>query len=374
MIIQCPECGHNVSDKAPMCPGCGVEIAGHIWKCPHCGTYHLDSEQSCTCQADLPSHTRHANEQEQPVTAQAPADIGPAVVVQPIDETTEAVAAPLVKNQPETPRTAPRASSATNGKTGQEAQGSGRSTLIVSFLIAALICATMLYFYKDATEKNEAAKEQMANQQASPEETIPDETEQQALEEEKTDANKRQDEKLTTDQVADSTDWIRAKTLGTKESYKRYLTLHPEGKYSAQAEAAVKKLTEAPLSQAESQKAFNSVRNFFIAINKNDREALSAAVAPVLTSFEGKTAAQKSEVIQYMVDLYQADVKNLNWHLGNVTNIKKLPISDDRYEYEVIIPAKRVTERESATSTIEYIVRATVNPDGKVSSMKMTRK
>ena len=29
MLIQCPECGHQVSDKAPTCPNCGIEIAGH---------------------------------------------------------------------------------------------------------------------------------------------------------------------------------------------------------------------------------------------------------------------------------------------------------------------------------------------------------
>lgn len=27
-IIKCPECGRQISDKAPTCPSCGVEIAG----------------------------------------------------------------------------------------------------------------------------------------------------------------------------------------------------------------------------------------------------------------------------------------------------------------------------------------------------------
>ena len=38
-IIKCPECGRQISDKAPTCPSCGVEIAGKITKCPHCGEY-----------------------------------------------------------------------------------------------------------------------------------------------------------------------------------------------------------------------------------------------------------------------------------------------------------------------------------------------
>ena len=33
-LINCPECGHQVSDKAPTCPSCGVEIAGKITSQP----------------------------------------------------------------------------------------------------------------------------------------------------------------------------------------------------------------------------------------------------------------------------------------------------------------------------------------------------
>ena len=29
-IIKCPECGHEISDKAPFCPSCGVPIAGKV--------------------------------------------------------------------------------------------------------------------------------------------------------------------------------------------------------------------------------------------------------------------------------------------------------------------------------------------------------
>ena len=36
-IIKCPECGHQVSDKAATCPSCGVGIAGNITTCPECG-------------------------------------------------------------------------------------------------------------------------------------------------------------------------------------------------------------------------------------------------------------------------------------------------------------------------------------------------
>lgn len=47
MIIKCPECGHQISDKAPLCPHCGVEIAGHLVKCSNCGETYLNVETSC---------------------------------------------------------------------------------------------------------------------------------------------------------------------------------------------------------------------------------------------------------------------------------------------------------------------------------------
>ena len=47
MIIKCPECGHQISDKAPVCPSCGVEIAGKIVRCPHCGEIHFISDGIC---------------------------------------------------------------------------------------------------------------------------------------------------------------------------------------------------------------------------------------------------------------------------------------------------------------------------------------
>ena len=46
-IIKCPECGHQISDKAPVCPNCGIEIAGKIITCPNCGETYFNSEGSC---------------------------------------------------------------------------------------------------------------------------------------------------------------------------------------------------------------------------------------------------------------------------------------------------------------------------------------
>ena len=58
-IIKCPECGHQISDKAPVCPSCGVEIAGKVIKCPHCGEVYFNNSEMCpNCHELNPSLAR----------------------------------------------------------------------------------------------------------------------------------------------------------------------------------------------------------------------------------------------------------------------------------------------------------------------------
>ena len=46
-MIQCPECGHEVSSKASVCPECGVRIAGNVKRCPICNTCVLMAASEC---------------------------------------------------------------------------------------------------------------------------------------------------------------------------------------------------------------------------------------------------------------------------------------------------------------------------------------
>ena len=49
-LITCPECGQQVSSKAPTCPHCGVRIEANIKRCPVCNSFVLmDAEQCPHC-------------------------------------------------------------------------------------------------------------------------------------------------------------------------------------------------------------------------------------------------------------------------------------------------------------------------------------
>ena len=77
-IIKCPECGHQISDRAPVCPSCGVEIAGKITRCPQCGEIYFNDSDVCpNCNhANLSAHETRGT-----TNTPAPNTVPPAIPV-----------------------------------------------------------------------------------------------------------------------------------------------------------------------------------------------------------------------------------------------------------------------------------------------------
>lgn len=115
-IIKCPECGHQISDKAPVCPSCGVEIAGKVIKCPNCGEVYFKVQEMCpnchrpTYQAQVPPVT-----DPKPVTPPVP----------PVPPTTPAAPASPVSPTPSATPTAPATPRPTAQGSKQDAEGKG---------------------------------------------------------------------------------------------------------------------------------------------------------------------------------------------------------------------------------------------------------
>ena len=127
MIIKCPECGHQVSDRAKTCPSCGIEIAGMITRCPDCGEYLFKDQQECpNCHCSI--------------NASAP------VVTEPVP------AAPVHYDiAPEIPEI--------SGPESPEKEKKGHkvlwSSIIVGFVIALIIVFLGIYFYQKTQAENE---------------------------------------------------------------------------------------------------------------------------------------------------------------------------------------------------------------------------
>ena len=122
-IIKCPECGHQISDKAPTCPSCGVEIAGHITHCQQCGAVYLSEQDSCPI-------CHHANT-SRPAQRMAPTTPPPIPTNLPPQQNGNAT--------PEQPK-----------------KKHSRGALIFSFLMAMVICGVCFYFYHNAKDTKES--------------------------------------------------------------------------------------------------------------------------------------------------------------------------------------------------------------------------
>ncbi|MBQ7421219.1 MAG: zinc ribbon domain-containing protein [Prevotella sp.] len=326
MLIKCPECGRQVSDKAPVCPHCGIEIA------PPDGIPIVEGEPLEKASADIEGH------KEIIVTAT------------PIEES-----AGTTKQSKLSKENKPR---------------KGCSTLVISFFIASLLLGTLLYFYKDAIGKQKKESEpalvlqtDTLNTDSQAEETneiatIPHQdtipVEFPIIEEHKTIINEEPKEK--------------------KEVEEKKVTA--EEKSSTNSKEVIKESVQKEIStinDGEKQKAFMSVRRFFQAINSRNANAVRANTSSHMTSFGALSNATSEDVINYMNSLYAKDVTNLNFHLGTVTSIKKREVGDGKFEYDLALPARRVTERGQEKSETKYKIKATIATDGKVKAMTINQ-
>ena len=118
-LIKCPECGHEVSTKAPRCPHCGVPIAGNLKRCPNCDTIMLKDVECCP-NCDTPFLV--TSEAPEPTPAPAPAEPTPTLTPPAPAAPTEEVTAPKTEsaepasNQPTAPTPSPAAAPAKKKK------------------------------------------------------------------------------------------------------------------------------------------------------------------------------------------------------------------------------------------------------------------
>ena len=126
MIIKCPECGHQVSDRAKTCPSCGIDIAGKITRCPDCGEYIFKDDHECpNCHCSI-----NASASVQ--------DVEPEVNSQIYGLVPEIPEIP----QPEEPKK----------KRGHKILW---SSIVVGFVIALIIVFLGIYFYQKSQQENE---------------------------------------------------------------------------------------------------------------------------------------------------------------------------------------------------------------------------
>ena len=397
-IIKCPECGRQISDKAPTCPNCGVEIAGKIIKCPHCGEIYFSSQEMCPNCHEIAS-------------AGPAAPVTPAASVNPPTPPTPPT--PPVPPVRQTPMAAGNGGNGRNGNNPEnEAQQkakkmSARSILIISLVFSVLVCGILYYFYDNANRNKEKEAYEYAMQSSDPMvlqsylDTYKDAEEAhrdsimahlemlKSIDQDWTNALVSGSKQALEDYLQkypnsphkqeawnkiDSIDWNVAKAADNVQAYQAYLDAHADGAHIEEAENAMKKAKSRDLQPEEKQMVSGLFRQFFQSINSHNADGLSATCEDILSSLLGKTSATKADVVTFMDKLYKENVANMNWHINNDYQIKKREVGEEDYEYQVQFSAvQNLDLTDGSKKQNNFKINAVVSPAGKVSSFNMTQ-
>ncbi len=380
-IIKCPECGHQVSEKAPTCPSCGVEIAGNLVCCPNCNRIYLRSEDFCP-------HCYHPNIHRKNEKQAEPAPTPPITALAEIY--------PREDNQ---------------NKNGQEPVTPKKKkhggALLLAFIITMIVCGASFYLYNKAQMDKENEEYEFAIKSDNPLilqeflDTFKNATQEhkdsisahlQMIRQAETDWNNavvthtkaaimnyldrypNTSHRVESKNIIDSLDWQQCCDLNTVEGYERYMTEHPDGNFYDEAEQAMKKIKAKDVTPEEQEMVANILHRFFVSINTRDEASIQETVANVFTLLD-KTNATKEDAVAFMRKLYKEDISSMTWQLPGTYDIKKREIGDGKYEYNVVFSANQKVEHtdKSKVAVNNYRITSTINPEGKIGLLKLVR-
>lgn len=414
MIIKCPECGHQVSDKAPICPSCGVEIAGHLIKCSYCGEIYLKEDAVCPNCHHSASTDNSVNEDDvktEPVKddSQNNGDYSEA-------ETSSVelvVSAESIEEEPRldgTPTqdtlTIESPSSDAEVSTDDvivkpESKNNNHTPLFVSLLIALVICAVLLFFYKRGNDNHEAEEYKIAlksNNRQVMEQYLEDYPNAPLIH-----INSIRDLLKQTQQNND--EWGRVIQQNTIASYKAYLETHPNTPYKneilkrveelywnevvnqnteaaylgyrekypkgihvKEADEKLKIMLDNTSTPSEEKVAVSAVRQFLQGLNSKSTSKIEGVTASSF-NFLGAGGATIADVSKYMREkLYQADVKEIIWQLGTVLNATTDKSDDGTTVQKITIPARLEIVREGGKGSNKYTIKAQIE-NGKITAI-----
>lgn len=378
-IIKCPECGHQVSEKAPTCPSCGVRIAGQIVRCTDCGEIYFNDQPMC------PSCHRPTSLASQPATVAAQPGVAPANTAK-----VQQTAAPSTDEEP---KEAPKKKSL--------------APLIVSFIFALIVCGVCYYFYNKANVEKETEEYESAMKSNDPmvlqsyldryKDADPAHRDSiqahlmmiQQYDEDWTNAvvsgtrsaleeyiKKNPDSPHKADALnkIDSLDYIAADKDKSVDALRKYIAEHPDGRFVDVVTEAINKLLATQIQPEEAQMVKGLFKRFFQSVNSRNEDGLLATVAEPMLSLLGKPNALKSDVVTFLNKLYKENVANLNWHIIDDYKIDKMPMSNDTFEYNVEFTAELTKDLKDGTQDKKrYRISGSIDTEGKISNFKMTQ-
>lgn len=398
-IIKCPECGHQISDKAPTCPSCGVEIKGKIIKCPVCGEVYLYDQEMCP-------NCHHANFAPIPVESSS-SYVREEPNPRPIEDEDMESEIPF---EDDNDANSPSEERSKQPKRKKETSKKRKnySALIVAFVLALIILAVSGYFYNKTKTEQEANS--YGNAMSSKEPIVlqsyldqnPDAPKAhrdsvlarikflQEIDKDWTDVvasgsktvlldylekNPKSSHRDLAFKMIDSIDWEIATKENTVEAYDTYAKEHPQGQHYDAAVDASKMLQSNTLLPGEKDMVNNIIRRFFQSINDKDEKKIQSTVGNSLTNFLGKSNQTKGDVSAFVQRQWKPDFAKVTWHILGDYKINKKPMGDSKFQYDVQATATKRIERKDkkAVPEAKYRLNATVNSDTTIVALDLTK-
>lgn len=414
MIIKCPECGHQVSDKAPICPSCGVEIAGHLIKCSYCGEIYLKEDAVCPNCHHSASTDNSVNEDDvktEPVKDDSqnngdyseaePSSVELVVSAESIEEEPRLDGTPTQDTLTIESPSSDAEVSTDDMIVKPESKNNNHTPLFVSLLIALVICAVLLFFYKRGNDNHEAEEYKIAlksNNRQVMEQYLEDYPNAPLIH-----INSIRDLLKQTQQNND--EWGRVIQQNTIASYKAYLETHPNTSYKneilkrveelywnevvnqnteaaylgyrekypkgihvKEADEKLKIMLDNTSTPSEEKVAVSAVRQFLQGLNSKSTSKIEGVTASSF-NFLGAGGATIADVSKYMREkLYQADVKGITWQLGTVLNATTDKSDDGTTVQKITIPARLEIVREGGKGSNKYTIKAQIE-NGKITAI-----
>ena len=414
MIIKCPECGHQVSDKAPICPSCGVEIAGHLIKCSYCGEIYLKEDAVCPNCHHSASTDNSVNEDDvktEPVKDDSqnngdyseaePSSVELVVSAESIEEEPRLDGTPTQDTLTIESPSSDAEVSTDDMIVKPESKNNNHTPLFVSLLIALVICAVLVFFYKRGNDNHVAEEYKIAlksNNRQVMEQYLEDYPNAPLIH-----INSIRDLLKQTQQNND--EWGRVIQQNTIASYKAYLETHPNTSYKneilkrveelywnevvnqnteaaylgyrekypkgihvKEADEKLKIMLDNTSTPSEEKVAVSAVRQFLQGLNSKSTSKIEGVTASSF-NFLGAGGATIADVSKYMREkLYQADVKEITWQLGTVLNATTDKSDDGTTVQKITIPARLEIVREGGKGSNKYTIKAQIE-NGKITAI-----
>lgn len=373
-VIKCPECGHQVSDRAHTCPSCGVEIEGKITKCDNCGAVYFKEDGECP-----ECHALNGSVSQKKVNVIVETPKRKVVVEKQENEVEE----PVEKKKSYT-------------------------SIVVSALIAIILCGICIYFYTDANNKKEMdayeyamissdpqiLEDYLLNYQDAPKEHRDSiEAHLQMLKLGDTewnnavvsgskaalqtyiDSHPNSMHLVEARHLIDSIDW--AKAQNDVDALSAYIEQHAQGEHIDEALILMKKADAIKVSDVDMQMITHIFDSFFTALTQQDETLLTQTLNSLMNNFIGKSNATKNDAISWMHRMYKEDITNMQWRINNDYKISKKAIEDaeGEFEYNVDFSVDQKIDRTDQTKDtfVTYKIKAKVTPQMKITEYNMTR-